>query len=80
MRSRTSEQFRNAFEKLPQHIQRNARKAFELWESDSTHPSLKFKQIHSKEQIYSVRIEERNHVQKGCLSRVTLQKSALRLL
>lgn len=56
MHSRTTKRFRDAFDRLPKDVQEKARRAFELWKSDSNHPSLKFKQVHSTEPIYSVRI------------------------
>jgi hypothetical protein len=33
-----------------------ARKAYRLWRQDPTHPSLKFKKIHTREGIYSARV------------------------
>lgn len=56
MISLTTERFWKAFEKLPETTQIQARKAYELWESDPYHKSLDFKKVHSKRPIYSVRI------------------------
>ena len=56
MNSRTTERFRKAFQRLPPHVQRQARAAYRLWKQDPFHSSLQFKQIHSREPIYSVRI------------------------
>ena len=56
MRSHTTERFRKALEALPAQVQRQAKKAFEKWERDPYHPSLRFKNIHSDKTIYSVRI------------------------
>ncbi|HYQ86390.1 MAG TPA: hypothetical protein VES59_04000 [Bacteroidota bacterium] len=56
MKSRTSERFRDAFSMLPEEIKQRSHKAFALWKSDPSHPSLKFRQISPKEHIYSVRI------------------------
>ncbi|MGH9669449.1 MAG: hypothetical protein ACRD3A_04980 [Terriglobales bacterium] len=33
-----------------------ARRAYALWQSDPAHPSLQFKQVHTKRPVYSVRI------------------------
>lgn len=56
MTSHTTERFRKALQQLPAHIQRSARKAYRLWKSDSYHPSLQFKRVHTTEPVYSVRI------------------------
>ena len=56
MTSRTTQRFRRAFRKLPPNVQRQARAAYRLWKQDAFHPSLQFKQVHSREPIYSVRI------------------------
>jgi hypothetical protein len=41
---------------LPEAIKVQARKAYRLWQQDSTHPSLQFKKVHTKEPIYSARV------------------------
>ena len=56
MRSHTTERFRKALEALPAQVQRQAKKAFEKWQRNPYHPSLRFKKIHSDKAIYSVRI------------------------
>ena len=56
MTSRTTERFRKAFRKLPPHVQRQTRAAYRLWMRDPSHPSLRFKRVHAKEPIYSVRV------------------------
>ena len=56
MISLTTERFWKAFNKLPDSIQAQARKAYEIWEKDPYHPSLDFKKVHPKRPIYSVRI------------------------
>lgn len=56
MTSHTTERFRKAFQRLPDDIQRKARKAYRLWKKDPYHPSLQFKQVHTIEPIYSVRV------------------------
>ena len=56
MISLTTERFWRAFNKLPDDIQAQAKKTYELWLADPFHDSLQFKRIHSKKPIYSVRI------------------------
>ena len=56
MRSRTTNRFRRAFNNLPLEIQGRAERAYELFEQDPGHPSLRFKKVHAVESIYSVRI------------------------
>jgi hypothetical protein len=56
MLSLTTERFWKAFNKLPDDIQVQTKKAYELWQNDPYHDSLQFKRIHAKKPIYSVRI------------------------
>ena len=42
--------------KLREDVQQRARQTYKLWKENNLHPGLHFKQIHSKELIYSVRI------------------------
>ena len=41
---------------LPLDVRQRAREAFALWKRNRSHPSLHFKQIRSKDPVYSVRI------------------------
>jgi hypothetical protein len=54
--SHTNKQFRKLLRELPAGVQKEARQAFLTWMRDPWHSSLRFKQIHSSEPIYSVRI------------------------
>ena len=56
MKSRTTERFRKAFAELPAHVQRQARSAYLLFQSNSEHPSLRFKRVHASRDIVSVRV------------------------
>lgn len=56
MKSHTTARFRRCLEGLPEHVRRQAREAYELFSQDPTHPGLRFKPIHSKKSVYSVRI------------------------
>jgi hypothetical protein len=56
MNSRTTRQFRELFAALPAQVQQQAREAFRLFRSNSAHPGLRFKQVHSDPAIYSARV------------------------
>ena len=56
MKSTTTRRFRQAYERLPATIQERADRAYELFENDPSHPSLRFKQVHQTKPIYSARI------------------------
>jgi mRNA-degrading endonuclease RelE of RelBE toxin-antitoxin system len=51
-----TERFRKTFNELPKSIQHQAKEAYKLFIRNPNHPSLRFKQIHTQKQIYSVRI------------------------
>jgi len=54
--SRTTQGFRTAFAQLPLEVKRQARRAYLLFVRDPHHPSLRFKPVHLREPIYSVRV------------------------
>jgi len=56
MKSQTTQAFWKHFDALPRDIREQAKKAFRLWQTDVSHPSLHFKQIHSGEKIFAVRV------------------------
>ncbi len=56
MISHTTESFRKLYDQLPPQIQVSAKKVFEKWLSNPLHPCIRFKQVHTSEPIYSVRI------------------------
>ena len=56
MNSRTTERFRACFARLPREIQRQAREAYTRFADNPSHPGLRFKQVHTIQPIYSVRI------------------------
>jgi hypothetical protein len=41
---------------LPAEVRRQAREAYRLFKSDPHHPSLHFKKVHTRQSIYSARI------------------------
>ena len=56
MISHLTEDFRECFRKLPNEIKRVARKNYQIWKQDPSHPSLGFKRVHTKQPIYSIRV------------------------
>lgn len=56
MISRTTAAFRSAFSQLPEQVKQQARVAYKRFQQDPYHPGLRFKQVHPREPIYSVRI------------------------
>ena len=54
--SRTTRGFRTAFAALPEEIQSQARRAYQLFRANPDHPSLRFKKVDETENVYSVRI------------------------
>ncbi len=56
MDSHTAKSYWKAYKVLPEEIRRQAKKKFELWKESPFHPSLRFKCVDSKNDIWSVRI------------------------
>lgn len=56
MTSHTTSRFWNAYANLPNEVKRRARKAYQLFEENPRHPSLRLKKVHTAQPIYSVRI------------------------
>ncbi len=56
LQSTTTERFRKALANLPLPIQRQARAAYQRFKSNPYHPSLRFKQVHTQQPIYSARV------------------------
>ena len=56
MISRTTRRFREAYGRLPEHVHRRAREAFRRFKDNPSHPSLRFKQVHATQPIYSARV------------------------
>jgi mRNA-degrading endonuclease RelE of RelBE toxin-antitoxin system len=57
MKSVTLPSFWDTYNSLDDSIRHKARKAFQLWEQNPFHPSLHFKCINTRENIWSVRID-----------------------
>ena len=56
MNSRATPRFWAAYRELPEPVREAARKAYQLFRENPSHPSLQFKRIHAQEPIYSVRV------------------------
>jgi hypothetical protein len=56
MKSELNLDFVKKFHELPERIKKTARKNYSLWKNNPSHPSLEFKEINAKEQIWSVRV------------------------
>lgn len=56
MKSFTSRRFREMYAKLPDRVRWQARRAYQLFRQDPSHPGLSFKKVDEANNIYSVRI------------------------
>jgi len=54
--SKTTRRFREAYRRLPEHVQRRAREVYRRFRDDPNHPSLRFKQVHATQPIYAARV------------------------
>ncbi|EAZ91403.1 ParE family toxin-like protein [Crocosphaera chwakensis] len=56
MKSELTNDFLKCFAKLPETVKQTARKNYKLWKDNTTHPSLEFKRLNTRESVYSVRV------------------------
>ena len=56
MQSRTTRRFWRLFSDLPVDAQREAQRAYRLFQSNPAHPGLQFKKLEGEDDIYSARI------------------------
>jgi hypothetical protein len=56
MQSRTTRKFWRLFSGLPGDIQRDATRAYSLFQGNPAHPGLQFKKLEGEDDIYSARI------------------------
>ena len=56
MRSFTQPSFWRAYRLLPEHVRRQARASYRLFEQDPRHPSLQFKRVSQRRPVYSARV------------------------
>lgn len=58
MKSQATPKFWKLYARLPQRLQQRTRQAYQLWQVNPGHPSLRFKRVDDEEPIYSARIGE----------------------
>jgi hypothetical protein len=56
LKSHLTDDFRACFQKLPERVQRLARKNYKLWKKNPRHPSLQFKPVGKHMPAYVIRI------------------------
>ena len=56
MTSKTTARFRTTLAALPAEIRQQARDAYKLFKQNPQHPSLRFRQVHPTEPIFSARV------------------------
>jgi len=56
MQSRTTRLFWRLFSNLPLDVQRDAQRAYRLFQQNPSHPGLQFKKVEGEDDIYSARI------------------------
>jgi len=56
MKSFTSRRFREAYGSLPDQVRLQARRAYQLFRQNPSHPGLNFRKVDEENNIYSVRI------------------------
>ena len=56
IQSRTTRKFWRLFSSLPVDVQRDAKRAYRLFQSNPAHPGLQFKKLEGEDDIYSARI------------------------
>lgn len=56
MTSHITDDFTACYNRLPDRIKKQAKKAYKLWKKDPEHPGLEFKKVSKNKPVYSVRI------------------------
>lgn len=56
MQSKTTRQFWRLFSELPVDVQRDAQRAYRLFQGNPAHPGLHFKKLEGEDHVYSARI------------------------
>ena len=56
MKSFTSRKFRELYAKLPDPVRLQARRAYQLFQLNPSHPGLNFKKVDDRNDIYSARV------------------------
>ncbi len=57
MKSVTTEKFRQLYAQAPPDRRKKIKRAFQLWQLNPAHPSLRFKKVHNTLPIYSARVD-----------------------
>jgi len=58
MKSQATPKFWKLYARLPLRAQQRARKAYQLWKKNPSHPGLHFKRVDDEEPIYSARVSD----------------------
>jgi hypothetical protein len=58
VKSETTAEFWEQYYRLPAHVRQRARMAYQHFQTDPHHPSLRFKRVDPIEPLYSVRITD----------------------
>ena len=56
IRSRTTRRFWRLFSDLPVEVQQEARRAYQLFQTNPAHPVLRFKKLEGEDDVYSARV------------------------
>lgn len=56
MNSIVTADFMDCFARLPAEVRDQARRAYQIWRANPSHPGLRFKPIQGHEGLYSVRV------------------------
>lgn len=56
IQSRTTRRFWRLFSDLPVEVQQEARRAYQLFQTNSAHPGLRFKKLEGEDDVYSARV------------------------
>jgi hypothetical protein len=56
MTSRATGRFWRQYRQLPQEVQQLARKTYQLWRENPSHPALHYKKLHGTGERFSVRV------------------------
>lgn len=56
MISEVNDDFVDCYRRLPERIRRQARRSHRLWKKDPSHPSLDFKLVSRRSNVWSVRV------------------------
>jgi mRNA-degrading endonuclease RelE of RelBE toxin-antitoxin system len=62
MNSHATLKFWKLYARLPRRVQQQARKAYQFWKENPSHPSLHFKRVDDEEPIYSARVSDNYRV------------------